>query len=75
MIRVLVKQLVSLATSLSTWQTEDYNFDKKIHLFFKSFILKSLVLRDWSKGIGGRGGPEQRGVGSSVFEPLVRGGS
>ena len=26
-------------------------------------------------GGGGWGGPEQRGGGSSVFEPLVRGGS
>ena len=25
-------------------------------------------------GGGGGGGPEHRGVGSSVFEPLVRGG-
>ena len=25
--------------------------------------------------MGGRGGPEQRGGGSSVCEPLVRGGS
>ena len=27
------------------------------------------------QGGGGWGGPEQRGGGSSVFEPLVRGGS
>ena len=34
-------------------------------------------VRDWSKRMGGGGGdgPEQRGGGSSVFEPLVRGGS
>jgi len=31
------------------------------------------LLRDRSKSIGG--GPEQRGGESSVFEPLVRGGS
>ena len=35
--------------------------------------------RDWSKSIGGRGqrgdGPGQRRDVSSVFEPLVRGGS
>ena len=37
---------------------------------------QSMVFRDWSKSIGGGGvGPEQRGGGSSVFEPLVRGGS
>ena len=36
--------------------------------------LKVLLFRDWSKIIGW-GGPEQRGAGSSVFEPLVRGGS
>ena len=34
----------------------------------------SSSIRDWSKSIGW-GGPEQRGGGSSVFEPLVRGGS
>ena len=44
-----------------------------------------LMLRDWSKSIfSGRGGggggwvesgPEQRGGGSLVFEPLARGGS
>ena len=34
------------------------------------------TIRDWSKSMGGgEGGPEQRGGGSSVFEPLVRGGS
>ena len=32
------------------------------------------MFRDWSKSIGW-GVPEQRGDGSSVFEPLVRGGS
>ena len=37
-------------------------------------LFKTPPLRDWSKSIG-VGGPEQRGGGSSVFEPLVRGGS
>ena len=32
-------------------------------------------IRDRSKSIGGGGGPEQRGGKSSIFEPLVRGGS
>ena len=31
-------------------------------------------IRDWSKSIG-EGGLEQKGGGSSVFEPLARGGS
>ena len=38
---------------------------------------KSLIhipIRDWTKSIRG-GGPEQRGGGSSVFEPFTRGGS
>ena len=38
------------------------------------FCPVSDMVRDWSKSIGG-GGLEQRGGGSSVFEPLVRGGS
>ena len=33
-----------------------------------------IEVRDWSKSIGWAG-PEQRGGGSSVFRPLVRGGS
>ena len=33
------------------------------------------VIRDWSKSIGGGGGPEQRGGGSWGFEPCARGGS
>jgi len=33
------------------------------------------MLREWSKSTGGGGGTEQRGRGSSIFEPLVRGGS
>ena len=37
-------------------------------------VFENKTLRDWSKSIG-RGGPEQRGGGSSVFEPLVKGGS
>ena len=32
------------------------------------------MFREWSKCIGW-GGLEQRGDGSSVFEPLIRGGS
>ena len=41
----------------------------------KKHIL-SVSVRDWSKSIwGGGGGLEQREGGSSVFEPLVRGGS
>ena len=40
----------------------------------KIFVCKILNIRDWSKSKGG-GGPEQRVGGSSVFEPLARGGS
>ena len=42
-----------------------------------SLLRASCLFRDWSKSIGGGAGvgPEQRGGGSSVFEPLVRGGS
>ena len=36
---------------------------------------ETIILRDWSNGVGGSGaGLEQTGGGSSVFEPLVRGG-
>ena len=37
-------------------------------------IGKIQPLRDWSKSIL-ESGPEQKGGGSSVFEPLARGGS
>ena len=33
------------------------------------------TVRDWSKSMGGGGGPEQRGGGSWGFEPCARGGS
>ena len=32
-------------------------------------------IRDWSKSIGGGGGPEQRAGGLRGFEPCARGGS
>ena len=59
---------------MSSNKTHKVHYIIKVHLNPKLFFsLKGLVKKYW--GGGGVGGPEQRGGGSSVFEPLVRGGS
>ena len=45
----------------------------KHFIVFPVFVVQR-ILGTGQRGEGGWGGPEQRGGGSSVFEPLVRGG-
>ena len=50
-------------------KTRGFFREVEVRPFLKQLCAKGLVKKYWG------GGPEQRGGGSLVFEPLVRGGS